>query len=44
MGATTSGTWERVLDLAPFVVGFAAPVALLLWVYVSLRRRDARQA
>lgn len=39
---TTSSAWDRALDLAPFVVGFAAPVALLLWVYASLRRREAR--
>jgi hypothetical protein len=31
--------WDGVLDLAPFVVGFAAPVLLLLWVYVALRQR-----
>lgn len=33
--------WDAALDLAPFLVGFAAPVVLLLVVYVSLRARGA---
>ena len=33
------GAWDALLDLVPFVVGFAAPVLLLLWVYLALRRR-----
>ncbi len=31
--------WDAALDLAPFLVGFAAPVLLLLWAYTALRRR-----
>jgi hypothetical protein len=31
--------WDSAVDLAPFVLGFAAPVLLLLWVYAALRRR-----
>jgi hypothetical protein len=31
--------WEAALDLAPFLVGFAAPVLLLLGVYLALRGR-----
>ncbi len=34
------GAWERALDLAPFAIGFAAPVGLLLAAYLSLRRRE----
>lgn len=33
------GAWDAVLALAPFVIGFAAPVLLLLWVYLALRGR-----
>jgi hypothetical protein len=31
--------WDSVVDVAPFLIGFAAPVLLLLWVYAALRRR-----
>ena len=31
---------ERITRLAPFIVGFAAPILLLLVVYFELRRRD----
>ena len=31
--------WEAALDFAPFLAGFAAPVLLLLWVYLALRGR-----
>lgn len=37
--AAESGTWERVAALAPFLVGFALPVMLLLAVFVELRNR-----
>lgn len=30
--------WERIVALAPFVVGFAAPVLLLLAAYLELGR------
>ena len=33
------GWWARIVDLAPFFVGFAAPVLLLLTVYLELGRR-----
>lgn len=33
--------WERVVDHAPFLVGFLLPVLLLLVVFVELRRREA---
>jgi len=33
------GAWDAALDLAPFLAGFAAPVLLLLWVYLALRGR-----
>jgi hypothetical protein len=34
-----TSAWERIADFAPFLVGFAAPMALLLLVYYELRRR-----
>jgi hypothetical protein len=36
--------WDRAVDLAPFVIGFAGPVALLLAVYLALRRRGGAGA
>ena len=39
-----SGWWARVVDLAPFLIGFAAPVLLLLLAYVELGRRARREA
>ncbi len=38
------GAWERTQDLVPFLVGFAAPVGLLLVVYLALRRRSRELA
>ena len=37
--ATESSAWEWGVSLAPFLVGFALPVMLLLAVYVELRNR-----
>ena len=34
--------WARTLDIFPFVVGFAAPVLLLLAVHLQLGSRAAR--
>jgi hypothetical protein len=31
--------WDSLVDVAPFLIGFAAPVLLLLWVYTALRGR-----
>jgi hypothetical protein len=31
--------WDRSVEFAPFVIGFAAPVLLLLLVYAGLRNR-----
>ena len=31
--------WTRVVEFAPFVIGFAAPVLLLLAAYLELGRR-----
>ena len=31
--------WDRSVEFAPFVIGFAAPVLLLLLVYAELRNR-----
>lgn len=33
--------WDRAVELAPFIFGFAAPVVLLLVVYADLRTRTA---
>lgn len=33
------GWLERMINLAPFIVGFVAPVVLLLMVYIELRNR-----
>lgn len=42
--ATEHGWWARIVDLAPFLLGFAAPVLLLLTVYLELGRRARRSA
>ena len=34
-----AGWWTRTVEFAPFIVGFAAPVFLLLAAYVELGRR-----
>jgi hypothetical protein len=34
-----TGIWQRLVDLLPFLVGFAVPMILLLLVYYELRRR-----
>jgi hypothetical protein len=31
--------WDSLVDVAPFLIGFAAPVLLLLWAYAALRGR-----
>ena len=35
--------WMRSVELAPFLIGFAAPVLLLLAAYLGLDRRRASQ-
>ena len=37
--AVEQSAWDAVVAFAPFVIGFAAPVLLLLWVYLALRGR-----
>jgi hypothetical protein len=34
--------WTRTVEFAPFLIGFAAPVLLLLMVYLELGRRARR--
>ena len=36
--------WTRIVEIAPFLVGFAAPVLLLLLAYLELGRRARRDA
>jgi hypothetical protein len=36
--------WERVVEHAPFLVGFLLPVLLLMVIYLELRRREAAAA
>ena len=36
--------WTRTVEFAPFVIGFAAPVLLLLFAYAELGRRAPRHA
>lgn len=39
-GITENVTWlDRLVMLTPFIVGFGAPIILLLLVYYELRRR-----
>lgn len=42
--AVEQSWWARTLELAPFVIGFAAPVLLLLFAYAALGRRAAPRA
>jgi hypothetical protein len=37
--AIEQGWWTRTVDFAPFLVGFAVPVLLLLMAYLELERR-----
>jgi hypothetical protein len=40
-GITENVTWlDRLVMLTPFIVGFAAPIILLLLVYYELRKRS----
>ena len=39
--ATEQGGWTSTVEFAPFVIGFAAPVLLLLMAYLELGRRAA---
>lgn len=42
-GVTEDQTWlDMLARLAPFTVGFAAPIILLLLAYYELRKRDIR--
>jgi hypothetical protein len=34
--------WDRSVEFAPFLIGFAAPVLLLLLVYAGLRNRTVQ--
>ena len=43
-GGEQSAWWARVVELAPFLIGFAGPVLLLLLAYVELGRRARREA
>ena len=36
--------WTRTVEFAPFLIGFAAPVLLLLMAYLELGRRSAPSA
>jgi len=37
--AVEQGWWPRTVDFAPFLIGFAVPVLLLLMAYLELGRR-----
>jgi hypothetical protein len=39
--ATEQGWWTSTVEFGPFVIGFAAPVLLLLMAYLELGRRAA---
>ncbi len=40
-GITEDATWfDRLVMITPFVVGFGAPIVLLLLVYYELRKRN----
>jgi len=42
-GFTENVTWfDRLVSLTPFIVGFAAPILLLLLVYYELRKRSIK--
>lgn len=36
--------WTRTVEFAPFLIGFAAPVLVLLTAYLELGRRTSRSA
>lgn len=36
--------WTRTVEFAPFLIGFAAPVLLLLYAYAALGRRTPHHA
>jgi hypothetical protein len=38
--AVEQGWWTRTVDFAPFLIGFAVPVLLLLMAYLELGRRQ----
>jgi hypothetical protein len=38
--AVEQGWWTRTVDFAPFLIGFAVPVLLLLTAYLELGRRN----
>jgi hypothetical protein len=40
--AVDQSWWTRTVELAPFLIGFAAPVLLLLAVYLELGHRARR--
>jgi hypothetical protein len=40
--ATDQGWWTNTVEFAPFLIGFAAPVLLLLMAYLELGRRAPR--
>ena len=42
--AVEQSWWTRAVDFTPFLIGFAAPVLLLLMVYLKLGRRSAISA
>jgi hypothetical protein len=42
--STEQSWWTRSVEFAPFLIGFAAPVLLLLLAYVELGRRARRSA
>ena len=41
--STQQSWWTRGVEFAPFLIGFAAPVLLLLLAYVELGRRARRR-
>ena len=42
LATTEQGWWARSIEFAPFLIGFAAPVLLLLTAYLELGRRARR--
>ena len=44
LATTEQSWWTRSVELAPFLIGFAAPVLLLLPAYLELGRRAPRSA
>jgi hypothetical protein len=41
--STEQSWWTRTVEFAPFLLGFAAPVLLLLMAYLELGRRTSRR-